>query len=255
MRHVEHDPHCLHCVPFEKVFEAFDETPVAAASLAQVHRAVFRGHSVAVKILRPGVLDRLNTDLAIMRRSRRLLVRSLGLTGVLDPREFFETFRRRLQGEVDLRAEALSIERFRANRDPEGPITAPKVFWEFRRSDVLVMEFVEGQPIGSAVRLRPATRRKLAQALVRDYRKQVFLDDFFHADPHPGNLFLDRDHRLVYLDFGAVGELGEAVRPEMRQLIRAMIEADSDRALEAALRLGRTDAARVDVDGLRPGGR
>jgi ubiquinone biosynthesis protein len=79
----------------------------------------------------------------------------------------------------------------------------------------------------------------------------VFVDDFSHADPHPGNLFLDRDHRLVYLDFGAVGQLGEEVRREMRQLVRAMIEADSDRALRAVLRLGGTDPARVDVDGLR----
>jgi ubiquinone biosynthesis protein len=251
MRHERHDPHCLHCVPFDKVFDAFDETPVAAASLAQVHRAVFRGQPVAVKVLRPGVLDRINTDLAIMRRFRGLLVRSLGLAGSLDSREFFEAFRRRLQAEVDLNAEALNIDRFRANRDPEGPITAPKVFWEFRRSDLLVMEFVDGQPIGAAARLRSATRRKLAHALVRDYLKQVFVDDFFHADPHPGNLFLDRDHRLVYLDFGAVGQLGEEVRREMRQLVRAMIEADSDRALRAVLRLGGTDPARVDVDGLR----
>jgi ubiquinone biosynthesis protein len=206
---------------------------------------------VAVKVLRPGVLDRINTDLAIMRRFRGLLVRSLGLAGSLDSREFFEAFRRRLQAEVDLNAEALNIDRFRANRDPEGPITAPKVFWEFRRSDLLVMEFVDGQPIGAAARLRSATRRKLAHVLVRDYLKQVFVDDFFHADPHPGNLFLDRDHRLVYLDFGAVGQLGEEVRREMRQLVRAMIEADSDRALRAVLRLGGTDPARVDVDGLR----
>ena len=251
MRHEEHDPHCLHCIPFEKVFDAFDETPVAAASLAQVHRAVFRGQPVAVKVLRPGVLDRINTDLAIMQRFRRLLVRSLGLAGSLDPGEFVEAFRRRLQGEVDLKAEALNIDRFRANRDPEGPITAPKVFWEFRRSDLLVMEFVDGQPIGSAARLRAVTRRKLAQALVRDFLKQVFLDNFFHADPHPGNLFLDRDHRLVYLDFGAVGQLGEGVRREMRQLVQAMIEADPDRALRAVLRLGRTDPARIDADGLR----
>jgi ubiquinone biosynthesis protein len=251
MRHEQHDPHCLHCVPFEKIFDAFDETPVAAASLAQVHRAVFRGHPVAVKVLRPGVLDRINTDLAIMRRCRRLLIGSLGLAGSLDPREFFETFRRRLQGEVDLKAEALNIDRFRANRDPEGPITAPNVFWEFRRSDLLVMEFVEGQPIGSAARLRRAARRKLAQALVRDYLTQIFVDDFFHADPHPGNLFLDRDHRLVYLDFGAMGQLGAAVRRQLYQLVRAMIEADPDRALRAVLGLGQTDAARVDMDGLR----
>lgn len=251
IRHDRHDPHCLHCAAVEKVFDAFDETPVAGASLAQVHRAIFQGEPVAVKILRPGVLDRINTDLAIIRRFRRLLLRGLGLAGSLDPREFFEEFRRRLQTEVDLKAEALNIDRFRANRDPEGSVTAPRVFWEFRRSDLLVMEFVEGQPIGQAMGLPRSKRHGLAQAIVRDYLKQIFVDNFFHADPHPGNLFLDKDDRLIYLDFGAVGQLGEGARREMLQLFRAMIKGDPDRAVRAVLRLGQTDPARVDLEGLR----
>ncbi len=250
IRHERHDPQCLHCLPVDQVFDAFEETPVAAASLAQVHRATFRGHAVAVKILRPGVLDRINTDLAIVRRFRRLLLRGLGLAGSLDPGEFFEEFRRRLQAEVDLKREALHIERFRANRDPDGPITAPRVFWEFKRSDLLVMAFVDGQPIGHA-RLSRARRRALAQVIVRDFLTQVFVDNFFHADPHPGNLFVDRDGRLVYLDFGAVGVLGERVRRDMGELFRAMLEADPDRAVRAVLRLGQTDPARVDLEGLR----
>ena len=250
IRHERHDPHCLHCLPFEQVFEAFDETPVAAASLAQVHRATFRGQAVAVKVLRPGVLDRINTDLAIIRRFRRLLLRGVGLAGSIEPREFFDEFQRRLQTEVDLEAEALSIDRFRANREPDGPITAPRVFWEFRRRDLLVMDFVEGQPIGQATRLSPARRRRLAHAIVRDFLKQVFVDNFFHADPHPGNLFLGEDGRLVYLDFGAVGRLGERVRRDMGELFRAMVEADPGRALRAVLRLGETDPGRVNLEGL-----
>lgn len=129
-------------------------------------------------------------------------------------------------------------------------VTAPRVFWEFRRSDLLVMDFVGGQPIGQATRLSPTRRRRLAKAIVRDFLEQVFVDNFFHADPHPGNLFLGEDDRLVYLDFGAVGRLGERVRRDTGELFRAMVEGDPGRALRAVLRLGQTDPGRVNLEGL-----
>src|SRR3990172_6102952 len=250
MEHEQHDPHCLHCLPLETVFDDFDKVPVAAASLAQVYRAVFQGRAVAVKVLRPGVLDVINTDLAIIRRLKRLLLWGLGLTGSIDPQEFFNEFQRRLHAEVDLKAEALNIDRFRATRDPEGRITAPEVFWQFRRSDLLVMEFIEGKAIAHAMKLGRPKRQKLAQVLVRDYLKQIFIDNFFHADPHPGNLFLDKHDRLVYLDFGSVGQLDRTTRREMHQLFRAMVDADPDRAVQAVLRLGQPGSSRVDPQGL-----
>jgi ubiquinone biosynthesis protein len=251
IRHEKHDPHCLHCQPVDEVFEVFEKTPVAAASLAQVHRALFRGHAVAVKILRPGLLDRIVADLAIMRRLARPLMRSLGMAGSLDPKEFVDDFRARLLAEMDLQREALNMERFRVNRDPDGGVTAPAVFWQFRRSDVLVMDFVDGQPLETIVRGPRARRARLARLLVRDYLKQVFVDNFFHADPHPGNLFAGKRDGLVYLDFGSMGELGEELRRAMHQLMRAVIEVDADRAVRAVLRLGHADARDVDVEGLR----
>lgn len=240
LRHETHDPHCLHCLALDEVFESFDKTPVAAASLAQVHRARFQGKAVAVKILRPGVLDRINTDLAVLRRFRRLMLRGLGLAGSVDPREFFDEFRRRLQAELDLAVEGLNIDRFRDLRDPGGRVTAPRVFWEFRRSDILVMEFAEGRAISTASGLARARRRRLAQAVVRDYLKQILIDNFFHADPHPGNLLLAEGDTLVYLDFGAVGSLTAPVRAGMRQLFRSMLDGDADRAVRAVLALGPT---------------
>ena len=143
------------------------------------------------------------------------------------------------------------MERFRLNRDPDGSVTAPKVFWEFRRSDLLVMDFVEGRPIEAVMRGSRTKRERLARQLVRDYLKQVFVDNFFHADPHPGNLFVGKHEVLVYLDFGSMGELSHELRRAMHQLMRAMIEADGDRAVDAVLRLGRADPRTVDVDGLR----
>jgi ubiquinone biosynthesis protein len=247
-----HDSYCLHCHPLDKVLDAFDRRPVATASLAQVHRAIFRGHPVAVKILRPGVLDRINVDFAVLRRLPRLLLGALGLPGNVDARAFVADFRRRLLAEVDLEREGLSIERFRANRDPEATITAPAVFPEFRRSDLLVMEFVEGQPIGAATAEWPrAKRRKLAETLVRDYLKQIFVDNFFHADPHPGNLLLGPRGHVVYLDFGAVGQLGDEARRGMLRLYRAVLDSDVDSAVQAMLRLAGMEIPDVEREGLR----
>jgi ubiquinone biosynthesis protein len=251
IRHEQHDRHCLHCRHLDEVFEAFEKTPVAAASLAQVHRAVFDGQPVAVKVLRPGVLNRIVADLAIMKRLARPLMRGLGIAGTLDAKEFFDEFRTRLLAEVDLQREALNMERFRLNRDPDGDVTAPGVFWEFRRSDLLVMEFVDGRPIETVMRGPQPKRARLARLLVRDYLKQVFVDNFFHADPHPGNLFVGKRETLVYLDFGSMGELSEELRRAMHQLMRAVVEGDADRAVRAVLRLGQADARDVDVEGLR----
>jgi len=95
------------------------------------------------------------------------------------------------------------------------------------------MEFVEGHPIETV--MRGPRRVRLAQLLVRDYLKQVFVDNFFHADPHPGNLFVGKRESLVYLDFGSMGELSEELRRAMHQLMRAVIEGDADRAVRALL--------------------
>ncbi len=121
MRSGVHHPLCLHCNPLEAVFERFDKEPPASASLAQVHRARFRGEEVVVKLLRPGVLDRINRDLSIICRLKGLLLRVLDLPRNIDAEGFFSEFRRRLEQEVDLQAEALNIERFRELQQPTRP--------------------------------------------------------------------------------------------------------------------------------------
>ena len=242
-----HDPvsACLHCRGVEGVFDRFDPEPVASASLAQVHRAVYRGRPVAVKFLKPGVLDLLNRDLALLRRLRWVTGRLLGLGRNMDPGELMEEFARRLREEVDLEHEALNIERFRDGHPDEGEVRAPRVFWEFRRADVLVMAFAEGRSLRTW-RGAPEERKRLAERLCRDFVEQVFVENLFHADPHPGNLVVEVDGRITFLDFGTVGRLDRKARKGLLRLLRAILEDDAELAASAVLAMGRTDPAAVD---------
>jgi ubiquinone biosynthesis protein len=251
MRRGAPDPRCLHCHPLEAVFERFDAEPLASASLAQVHRARFQGEEVVVKLLRPGVLDRMNLDLSIIWRVKGFLIRVLDLGRTIDADSFFAEFQRRLEQEVDLKAEALNVERFRGLQHSEPQVRAPKVYWGFARSDLLVMEYLQGEPIQTA-RARPDEQRKaLARLILRNFLKQIFVDNFFHADPHPGNILLLRDGSIGYLDFGAMGRLDRPSRCRMQELFHAMISGNADEAARAVLKLGNTDPAAVDQEGLQ----
>lgn len=247
-----HEPReaCLHCRRVEGVFEELSPEPLASASLAQVHRGVFRGEDVAIKILKPGVLDRLNGDLALLRRLRWVVGRGLGIQGNLAPGELVEEFRRRLLEEVNFENEALNLTEFRAGHPDEGAVRGPRVFWELERSDVLVMELVEGRSLATWQGSREEGRR-LAATIAEDFLRQVFLLNCFHADPHPGNLVVDDEGCVVYLDFGAVGRLDQRTRRGLLRLLQAIVRDDPDLAVGTVLELGRTDPASVEVAELR----
>lgn len=243
-------PTCLHCERIEGVFEAFEREPLASASLAQVHRARYRSADVAVKILKPGVLDRLNLDLDLLRRSRWVVGRLLAVERSMPVSEFVDEFRRRLLEEVNLENEALNVARFRESHPDGAAVGAPAVHWEFGRADLMVMDFQPGRSIGRWTGT-PGEGRRLARILAEDYARQVFLQNFFHADPHPGNVLLRPDGGLAYLDFGAVGELEPATRRALLQLLRAILEQDADLATDAVLAAGGTQPEDVDREELR----
>lgn len=243
-------PTCLHCRGIEEVFDSFEPQPIASASLAQVHRAVYRGERVAVKLLKPGVLDRLNADLALLHRLAPLMGRALGTSRNVDSRELIAEFRRGLLDEVNFENEALNIERFRDSHPNAGAVRAPAVYWEFERADMLVLECIEGVSL-RAWRGAVEERQRLARVLARDFIQQVFIDNFFHADPHPGNLIVQADGRVVYLDFGAVGALDRPSRRALLRLLQSIMEDDPDLAVEAVLEVGGTDRGTVDVHALR----
>jgi EmrB/QacA subfamily drug resistance transporter len=126
-----------------------------------------------------------------------------------------------------------------------------KVYWGFERSDLLVMEYLQGEPIRTARALPTEQRKVLAFLILRHFLKQIFVDNFFHADPHPGNILLLRDGVIGYLDFGTMGRLDRASRRGMQQLFDAMIAGDADEAARAVLKLGGTNAFAVDQEALQ----
>lgn len=244
--HREQRPNCLHCEGVAKVFDAFEWEPVASASLAQVHRAVFHGKTVAVKVLKAGVIDAINLDLALLWRFRWLIGRIFGIGRNMPPSEFIAEFRNRLLEEVNLELEGLNIERFRDSHPDDGPVRTPAVDWALDRADVLVTEYVDGVPM-HAWRGDTEARRRMARVIAEDFLRQVFIDNFFHADPHPGNLVVTADDRVVYLDFGATGQLDPSTRRALHRVFLAILRSDSDLAVDAVLAVGGTKPGSVDV--------
>jgi ubiquinone biosynthesis protein len=215
----------------EEAFARFDWTCVAAASIAQVHRAVTHdGRDVAVKVQRPGIQALFASDMRILSRLARLADRLelLGPQSVVEALEEFETYTAR---EMDFRIEGRTAERLRASMGPHEDV--PRIHWSLSSGRVLVMDFVVGHPLSKIIQLIEADRlaelERLAPALdldaaVRNFAhaglRQLFVTGFFHADPHPGNVFLREDGTVVFVDFGIFGQLSD----KQRTLLGSYIE-------------------------------
>lgn len=227
--------------PLEEAFRHFDPAPVAAASLGQVHRAVLPdGTEVAVKVQRPGIEDVVAADLRALRLSMALARRLTRMGRELDLDRIFEEFRRTTAEELDYLAEARNAEQFAANFADRRHVRAPRVHWSHTTRRVLTMEYVRGIKITHYAELEAAgiDRSQVARRLIRAYLRQIFRDGFFHADPHPGNLFVQSDGTLVFVDFGMVGRIPAPVRAVLRDLLRASVEADPTAIVQAMDRLG-----------------
>ncbi len=225
-----------------QVFRSFAPMPVAAASLAQVHAAELRnGERVAVKVQYPEIESLVKSDLANVRtlfRAVGLLESDLDLMPLVD--ELAEHVPRELNF-VNEGHNAEAIGRYFKGRDDVG---VPRIHWEFTTRRVLVMEYVDGIKITDLVALREAglDRARISQLLVEAYCEQILNQGFFHADPHPGNLLVQRlpsgEPRLVFLDFGLAKELPPRFRQGAMDFAAALLRADPDAMAEALLALG-----------------
>ena len=242
----------------DEVFVSFERVPVASASIAQVHFATLKnrdGHlrEVAVKVLRPGMLTVIDKDLALMRMMAAWLERLSSDGKRLKPREVVAEFDKYLHDELDLIREAANAAQLRRNMDGLDLVLIPEMFWDFCRTDVLVMERMHGIPISQVERLREAgvDIPKLARDGVTIFFTQVFRDGFFHADMHPGNIMVSVDPatfgRYVSLDFGIVGTLTEYDKEYLAQNFTAFFRRDYKRVAELHIESGWVPAhTRVD---------
>ena len=216
--------------PVEAIFAEFGP-PVAAASIAQVHRARLRGgdgREVAVKIVRPGVRERFARDLGGMRFAARTAERLLPDAARLRPTEVVETLARSVSLEMDLRLEAAALSELAENTADDPGFRVPRPEWEWTQRDVLTSEWVDAIPLSrlDAVDAAGHDRPALARTVIQSFLRQAIRDGFFHADMHPGNLMVDPEGRLVAVDTGIMGRLGPKERRFLAEILLGFIRRD-----------------------------
>jgi ubiquinone biosynthesis protein len=234
--------------PLSQIFVEFEETPVASASIAQVHFGVIQTEAglreVAIKVLRPGMLPVIEKDLALMRWMARWVERLSADGRRLRPREVVAEFDKYLHDELDLVREASNAAQLRRNMTGLDLVLIPEMFWDFCHADVLVMERMYGVPISQVARLREAgvDIPQLARDGVTLFFTQVFRDGVFHADMHPGNIQVSLDPatfgRYISLDFGIVGTLTSVDKEYLAQNFSAFFQRDYKRVAELHVESG-----------------
>lgn len=224
-----------------EVFSSFDDEPVAAASIAQVHFAVTTdGREVAVKVLRPRVEIEFERDIALFRRLARWAVRLVPAMRRLRPMEVVDTFARTVRVEMDLRMEASAASEFAGNFAGDVSCRVPRIDWRCTAQRVLTLERVRGHKIDDAEALRAAglnVDAVLEKAAVSLFN-QVFRDGFFHADLHPGNMFVDEAGNLILIDFGIMGRIDRATRDYLADMLVGFLTGDYERVAEVHFRAG-----------------
>ena len=211
----------------ESLFAHFETEPLAAASIAQVHRArLHDGTEVVVKVRRPGIVDVIEADLRLLDRLAVLAETELPQMRPYRPRQLVREFSRSLRRELDLASECRNAERIGANLVALPWIVVPRVHWSFTRERVNVQDHIEGIPGDELERLdtEGLDRKTLARRGAQAVLKMIVEDGVFHADPHPGNVFYLDGDRIAFIDFGMVGRLTERRRDDLLQLLMGLIE-------------------------------
>ena len=239
--------------PVEKLFAEFDPVPLAAASIGQAHAALlWDGTEVVVKVRRPGVVEQVNEDLEILKELAATARRHLEFADRYDLVGLVEEFSQTLRSELDYIREGHSAERFAENFASDPGIHVARVFWDFTTSRVLTLERIRGIKINDleALDKQGTDRRRLAQYATNVVLKMVCEDGFFHADPHPGNFFIEPNGTIGLIDFGMVGVLDERTQELLADLLIAINQQNADRLVDVFLELGVT-RKRIDRASVR----
>ncbi|HLO24991.1 MAG TPA: AarF/UbiB family protein, partial [Geobacteraceae bacterium] len=229
-----------------KIFASFSETPLAAATIAQVHEATMHdGRHVAVKVQRPGLEAMIATDIAAMTYLVALGESLFPRLRALDLPVLVQEFANSLNRETDFQREARSIVLFRTALADIPDLWIPNVVAECSSGNVLTMEFSAGQRVDLYAKLHPEAMPRSINTLVRLMLQTIFEEGLFHADPHPGNVLVLPDGRLSLLDFGMTGELDEAMRDSLTLMLEAVVKGDARATTEAYLEMAPQGSEKV----------
>ncbi len=232
--------------PLETVFDSIQEEPLAAASLGQVHRARYRGQDVIIKVLRPGVEELVATDIRAVQNLIFILEQFIDHHIVRSTRTIIDEFSRVIAEEMDFLHEADNVERFGDIYRESEFVIVPRVYREVTTTRVLVMQFFEGfrvTEVDEIVRHNIDTRRMI-ENLIQFYGDQLLVHGFFHADPHPGNLLIRPDARIVLLDYGMMMEVTPELRQDLIRVVVAAVRNDIDELVSMVYKL---DMLEIDI--------
>jgi ubiquinone biosynthesis protein len=228
-------------VRISKAFAEFETQPLAAASLAQVHRACMRdGRQVVVKVQRPDIREQIVSDLEALDEVARFFDLHTELGKRYEFQNMLMTLRRSLLQELDFKLESGNLNTFAENLREFDTIIIPEPVEDFTTSRVLTMDYIEGKKITALSQLRfiEIDGSHLAHELFHAYLKQILVDGFFHADPHPGNVFLTEDDRIALLDLGMVGRIQTGFRDSLLRFLLAISEGRADDAADISIKMG-----------------
>jgi predicted unusual protein kinase regulating ubiquinone biosynthesis (AarF/ABC1/UbiB family) len=228
--------------PIEQIYSYFDPTPLAAASLGQVHRAKLKsGEEVVVKVQRPGLVRLFTIDLEIGRGIAEFFQHHTPWGGAgRDWIGIYEECRRTLWEEVDYLNEGRNADTFRRNFRDMPQIAVPKVYWRYTSPRLLTLEYLPGIKISDYEALSAAglDRRALARLGAEAYLRQLLKDGFFHADPHPGNIAVKPDGTLIFYDFGMMGRLRPGIKEKLAGMLAAVVAKDAEQVVALLVELG-----------------
>jgi len=216
-----------------ELFESFDEQPLASASIAQVHAAVLKtGEDVVVKVLRPDVLPVIKRDISLLYIIAELAAKYSSQLRRLRPVEVISEYEKTILDELDLLREAANASQLRRNFEGSSDLYVPEIYWDYVRKNVLVMERIYGTPIRDieSLKAQGTDMERLAAMGVEIFFTQVFAHNFFHADMHPGNIFVDTDNpkspKYIAVDFGIMGTLSQTDKRYLAENFLAFFQRD-----------------------------
>ena len=235
------------------VDEIFDGelTLIASASLGQVYKGRLKsGEEVAVKVLKPGAEEMIRSDIQIMYHIASLLEEKLHNYGIDSPKKILQEFEKTIKKELDYDMEALSLKRFAKNFEEDERIVVPKLYEEFSGATILTMEFIDGIKVSKTSTLEEAgiNPKEVAKTGFDLICSQIFEYRFFHADPHPGNIFALPDGRISFVDFGMMGSIAERDRRDFVDMIYYIVKEDEEKAALCVLKLAKVENEDLDRD-------
>lgn len=217
-------------------FASFDEQPLAAASIGQVHRAtLISGEDVVVKVRRPMIERLIETDLEIIADLLVMAEDRLGWVAQFQLVELFDEFAKVLRQELNFVIEADNTERIRKQSMESGYISAPRIYSDYSTKKVLTQSFIEGVKVTEATKAAGYQPEQIAEQFAKGMFEQMFVHGFFHGDPHPGNVFVTKANKVVLIDFGMVGRLSRMMRQELALLLIGLYKRDTNKVYRALL--------------------